>query len=125
MPGIGFGMGIGRLIEALKNSSGYFPESEVPLRYIAALADDKARETAVGLVRQLRDNNIYVETDNMERSLKSQMKYADKIEAEYVYIIGGNEVAERKAVLKNMRNSEQSECGFDELLEKLEGERMT
>jgi histidyl-tRNA synthetase len=123
MPGIGFGMGIGRLIEALKNSGGYFPESEVPLIYIAALADDKARETAIGLVRQLRDNNIYAETDNMERSLKSQMKYADKIGAEYVYIIGGSEVAERKAVLKNMRTSEQSECRFDELLERLEGER--
>ena len=119
LPGIGFGMGIGRIIMALEKSGGYFPGREKPLIYIAVLADDKAKETAVALVRKLRDNDIYAETDNMERSLKSQMKYADKTGAEFVYIIGDKEVAERKAVLKNMRTSEQSEVGFDELLERL------
>ena len=119
LPGLGFGMGLTRLIAAIENSGGKFPEREKPVIYIAALADDKAREAAFILVRKLRGNNIYAETDNMERSLKSQMKYADKIGAEYAYVIGGDEVAERRAVLKNMRTSEQSECGFDELLERL------
>jgi len=119
LPGIGFGMGLTRLIMEIENSGGYFPEREKPLIYIAALSDDKAKETAVALVRKLRDENIYAETDNMERSLKSQMKYADKKGAEFVCIIGGNEVAEKKAILKNMRTSEQSEVGFDELIEKI------
>ena len=119
LPGIGFGLGLTRLIMEIENGGGRFPEEEKPLIYIAALGDDKAREAAVGLVGKLRGSNIYAETDGMERSLKSQMKYADKIGAGYVYIIGGNEVAERRAVLKNMRTSEQSECGFDELLDRL------
>ena len=121
LPGIGFGMGLTRLIPAIENSGGIFPEREKPVIYIAALADDKARETAFALVRKLRDNNIYAETDNMGRSLKAQMKYADKTGAEFVYIIGDKEVAEKKAVLKNMRTSEQSEVGFEGLLERLKG----
>ena len=119
LPGIGFGMGMNRLIMELENIGAAFPEPEKPLIYIASLPDDKARETAAALVRNLRESGIYAETDNMERSLKSQMKYADKIGAEFVYVIGGNEVSERKAVLKNMRTSEQQECGFDGLIEKL------
>jgi len=119
LPGIGFGMGVNRLIMELETAGKVFPEREKPLIYIAALAGDKIRETAVALIRKLRDNNIYAETDNIGRSLKAQMKYADKIGAEFVYIIGDKEVAESKAVLKNMRTSEQSEVGFDELLERL------
>ena len=119
LPGIGFGMGLTRLIMEIENSGGNFPKRETPLIYIASLADDKAREAAVSLSRKLRDNDIYAETDNMERSLKSQMKYADKIGAEYVYIIGSDEVANGRAVLKNMRTSEQNECAFDELVERL------
>jgi len=121
LPGIGFGMGLTRLIMEIENSGGKFPESEKPLIYIASLADDKARLAAVNLSRQLRDSNIYAEMDSMERSLKSQMKYADKIGAEYVYIIGGDEVTKGSAMLKNMRTSEQSECEFGELVEKLKG----
>jgi len=119
LPGIGFGMGMGRLIMAAENSGGFFPEYKKPLIYIAVLPDDNAKQKAVELVRKMRDNDIYVETDNMERSLKSQMKYADKIGAEFVYVIGEKEIAEGKAILKNMRTSEQSEVGFDELVEKL------
>ena len=119
LPGIGFGMGLTRLIMAVENAGGYFPEREKPLIYIASLADDKdkAREEALSLAVKLRGDNIYAETDIMERSLKSQMKYADKIGAEYAYVIGGSEVEKRRAVLKNMRTSEQIECGFDELTE--------
>jgi len=119
LPGIGFGMGMNRLIMELEANGKDFPEPAKPLIYIAALPDDKARETAVELVRKLRDGDIYAETDNMERSLKSQMKYADKIGAEFVYVIGGSEVEGKKAVLKNMRTSEQSEVGFALLVEKI------
>ena len=117
LPGIGFGMGMGRLIMAAENGGKVFPERAKPEIYIASFAD--TREAAAALVRKLRDNNIYAETDNMERSLKAQMKYADKIGAEYVYVIGGNEVAERTAVLKNMRTAEREEVGFDGLAGKL------
>ena len=119
LPGIGFGLGMGRLIMAAENCGGFFPEEKKPLIYIAALPDNKVRETAVYLVRKLRENNIYAETDNMERSLKSQMKYADKIGSEFVYVLGDKEISEQKAILKNMRTSEQSEVGFDELADRL------
>ena len=119
LPGIGFGMGMNRLVMELEKTGYLFPEQKKPLIYIAALPDDKAKEKAVELIKKLRDNNIYAETDNMERSLKSQMKYADKTGAEFVYVIGGTEVAEGKAVLKNMCTSEQEEVRFDDLVGRL------
>ena len=119
LPGIGFGMGLNRLVMELENSGHKFPAQPKPAVYIAALPD--ARETSAALVKILREAGIYAETDNMERSLKAQMKYADKTGAEFVYVIGSDEVEKRSAVLKNMRTSEQLEAEFDKLIEILKG----
>ena len=117
--GIGFGIGMERLIMAAQADGAYFPEAVVPDIYIAPITDStdslKIKETAAGIVKALRDNGIIAETDVMDRSLKSQMKYADKIGARYTYVIGEREIAERKAVLKNMREKEQTECAFEDL----------
>jgi len=119
LPGIGFGMGMGRLMAAYENSGGEFPDRKKPMVYIAALPDEKAKRTAAQLTNRLRIDGIHAETDNMDRSLKSQMKYADKIGAQYVYVIGDREVAENKAILKNMRTSGQFEVGFEDLAQNL------
>ena len=119
LPGIGFGLGMGRLMAAFEGSGGQFPEKDKPKIFIASLPGDEARQTAATLVCSLREDGIYAETDNMDRSLKSQMKYADKIGAQYVYVIGEREIAEKKATLKNMRTSEQVDVGFGDLAQKL------
>ena len=117
--GIGFGIGMTRLIMAVQAEKAYLPEAVTPDIYIAPLTDGgdsfKIKETAAGMIKTLRDNGICAETDTMDRSLKSQMKYADKIGAKYTYIIGEREIAEGEAILKNMRVKEETECAFDDL----------
>ena len=64
---------------------------------------------------KLRDKGIYAECDICSRSLKAQMKYADKIGAEYTLIIGDSELESGKAQLKNMKKSEQREIEIDNI----------
>ena len=114
LPGIGFAAGMDRLVAALRFSGEDVPESDTPRVYIAPLGD-KAVAFAQKLVYGLRQKDIYAECDIVGRSLKSQMKYADKTGAEYTVIIGDNEIDTGHAILKNMKTSEQSEVDINKL----------
>ena len=114
LPGIGFAAGMDRLVAALRFSGEDVPESDTPRVYIAVLGD-KAVAFAQKLVYGLRQKDIYAECDIVGRSLKSQMKYADKTGAEYTVIIGDNEIDTGHAILKNMKTSEQSEVDINKL----------
>lgn len=107
--GIGFGMGLTRLILALKaleeKGSVTLPEPEKPKLYVAPMGD-KAAVYALKAVEQLRRAGIYAECDICSRSLKAQMKYADKIGAQYVLVVGDNELDSGVAQLKNMRDKD-------------------
>ena len=59
------------------------------------------------------------EKDLMNRSLKAQMKYADKIGATYTIVIGDNEIESNKTVLKNMKTGEQKDVSLDSILNRL------
>ena len=108
LSGIGFGMGLTRLILALKQH-GIDPVAPVkPRLYVASLGEAAATE-ALSIVERLRREGIYAECDLVGRSLKAQMKYADKIGAAYTLIIGDNEIETGKANLRNMATSEQTE----------------
>ena len=98
---VGFGMGITRLIAALENSGASVPGNALPDIYIAPLGDS-AKSKAFALTQQLRNLGAYAETDICGRSLKAQMKYADKIGAKHTLVIGDNELEIDKAPLKNM-----------------------
>ena len=108
LPGVGFAMGLSRLIIALQMSGKELPSKKKPVLYIASLGTN-AQIQALGIVNKLRDAGIYAECDLVGRSLKAQMKYADKIGAEFTAIIGDNELENGKAILKNMATSEQTE----------------
>lgn len=107
--GIGFGMGLTRLALALKTLAGEgkttLPVNASPALYIAPMGE-KAAVYALAAVEKLRAKGIYAECDIASRSLKAQMKYADKIGAEYVLVVGDNELESGKALLKNMRDKE-------------------
>ena len=107
--GIGFGMGLTRLALALKTLAGEgkttLPVNASPVLYIAPMGE-KAAVYALAVVEKLRAKGIYAECDIASRSLKAQMKYADKIGAEYVLVVGDNELESGKALLKNMRDKE-------------------
>ena len=67
--------------------------------------------------QQLRVSGYQVEYDVMQRGLKAQMKYANKIGAAFVMVLGENELQDKKAKLKNMETGEQIEIALDETFE--------
>ena len=108
LPGIGFGMGLTRVLLAMKEA-GVDPVSRaVPRLYVAALGAS-AQVKALGIVERLRREGVYAECDLVGRSLKAQMKYADKIGAEYTLLLGDTELAEGRAMLRCMADGTQRE----------------
>lgn len=114
MPGIGFAMGITRLILAMEAYGAVPANDHAPLLYIAPMGA-AAQCKAAGIVAKLRRQGVYAEYDLVARSLKAQMKYADKINAKYTLIIGDNEIENGKAILKNMQESSQVEVDFTDM----------
>ena len=115
-PGVGFGLGLERLIMILE-SQNLLPEnkSDVTL-YVANIGED-ADVFAQKLVNDLRVNGICAEKDLMSKSLKAQMKYADKIGAKYTAVIGDDEIKSGVVTVKNMANGEQREAKIENLKE--------
>ncbi|NLK38911.1 MAG: histidine--tRNA ligase [Clostridiales bacterium] len=120
LAGIGFAMGITRLILAIKQAGIKIPEEPKPLLYIASLGS-AATQRALSIVEGLRGRGIYAECDLVGRSLKAQMKYADKIGAAYTLILGDNEIESGKAQLRSMSSSTQEEIPIDEIEKHLLG----
>ena len=108
LSGIGFGMGITRLILAMKELGLADVAVPTPDLYIAALGD-RATVEALAITERLRSEGRYVECDIVGRSLKAQMKYANKIGAKYTLIIGDSEIDAGVAQLKNMTDGTQTE----------------
>ena len=108
LSGIGFGMGITRLILAMKELGVADVEIPTPDLYVAALGD-RATVEALAITERLRREGKYVECDIVGRSLKAQMKYANKIGAKYTLIIGDSEIDAGVAQLKNMTDGSQTE----------------
>ncbi|MGO5081443.1 histidine--tRNA ligase [Oscillospiraceae bacterium LCP25S3_E4] len=112
-PSLGFGLGMERLL-ALMAEQGI----EIPLPpscdiYIAGLGEE-AQKKAFTLVKEVRETSLIAECDIVGRSLRAQMKYADKIGAKFSMVIGENEINENKAILKNMETGEKTEVPLDE-----------
>ncbi len=114
LPGIGFGMGITRIILAMQESGSAETEEQRPVLYIAPMGT-QARAKAMSIVNDLRKDGYYAECDISARSLKAQMKYADKIGARYTLIIGDSELENGKAQLKEMATSTQEEIEIDSI----------
>lgn len=104
--GLGFAMGLERIIMVMEKQGLQFAPAKQCDIYIAGL-DDKATEYAATLVKQLRDYGFWAECDLVGRSLKAQMKYADKIGARFSMVVGDNEIESGQAQLKNMGTGEK------------------
>lgn len=112
-PGIGFGMGITRLLMAMEQCGAPMPDKRHPELYIASLGERASLE-ANRIATELRRCGITAECDVMGRSLKAQMKYADKLGAHFTLILGDTEIDTGRAVIKNMTDSSQSEIQLSE-----------
>ncbi len=108
LPGIGFAMGITRLLLAMQEEGIESEKSKAPLLYIAPMGEN-ASLRAAAIVKLLRDRGECAEFDIVGRSLKAQMKYADKIGAAYTLILGDSELESGHAKLKNMKDSSQAD----------------
>ncbi len=111
-PGIGYAMGVERLLMVLEAQGIEIPKPAPCDLYIASMGDD-ASVFAMKLAADLRSEGFSAESDLVGRSLKAQMKYADKIGAKYSMVIGGNELAEGKAKVKNMATGETAELDLN------------
>ena len=110
-PALGFAMGIERLIMTMESQGCDFIEPKKCALYIAAM-DDIAMEKAIVLTKMLRDDGIWAEYDLAGRGLKAQMKYANKLGADFSMVLGSNEIESGKANLKNMETGEQTEISL-------------
>ena len=118
VPGIGFAMGLERLIMCMEAEGVFMGAVSVPDIFVASLGENASRFVS-GYVKELRDSGIGAERDHMARSLKAQMKFANKIGAKFSIVIGDDEITQGKASLKNMETGESEELSFDEIINKL------
>jgi histidyl-tRNA synthetase len=116
IPAVGFGFGIERIINELAAEGVELaPEPMIDL-YVGILGQE-AKAAAYKLVQKLRNEGVIVETDYMDRSVKAQMKYANKIGAKSTVIIGADELANNKANVKDMVTGNQIEVSLDGIAE--------
>ncbi len=97
-PALGFGVGLNRLFLLLKDKEKIENYCDLYIGHIS----EKATFKAAKIAQNLREKNIKVITNLLERSVKAQMKYANKINAKYSIIIGDNEINSNEVELKNM-----------------------
>ena len=90
--------------------------SQYPHLFIAALGEEPYKE-AYRMINQLHLDGIRAELDYEGKSLKSQMRRADKLKARYVLILGEEELKRGKAALRNMETKSQEEISIDKLSE--------
>ncbi len=121
VPAVGFGGGIERLLMVMEAEGVNIPESKKPRIYVAGM-DENTRAFAYKCVNELRKNGISAECDLMERSLKAQFKYADKLGAEYVAVIGQTELETGQANLKKMSDGSQQSVKFEDIITYLKKE---
>ncbi len=114
IPSVGFGMGIERIIYFLDKEQVILPPEPAIELYVGILGRE-AKASAYKIVNRLRNAGIIVETDYMDRSVKAQMKYANKIGARNTVIIGADELAKNSVMIKNMENGEQTERTLDNI----------
>ena len=117
-PAVGFGLGIERLL-LLMEAEGIEIErpSECDL-FIAAMGQN-AKYKAFSIAKELRNQGFNVIIDLCERSLKAQLKYADRLGASYCAVIGDNELEKGIAQLRDMKNSYQEEVKLEDIIKYL------
>lgn len=118
VPGIGFAVGVERILMLLENTGVEIPNDNKVTYYVAPMGEAEA-EKAFELVHALRLNGISADFDHMGRGIKAQFKYADKIGAEKVIVIGSNELASGIVKVKNMADGTEEETDINAMIKDL------
>ncbi|MBQ9860137.1 MAG: histidine--tRNA ligase [Clostridia bacterium] len=113
-PGLGFGMGIERLLMVMEQTEAPFPPAPACDLYLVSMGQAAAQK-CFALATSLREGGTAVECDIVGRSLKAQMKYADKLGARFTIVVGDNELETGLAQLKDMTTGETEEVSLGDL----------
>jgi len=113
-PAFGFGFGIERLIILLDFMDYQYPQVSTVDAYVVTIGD-KVNKAATKLTQYLRQNQLSVEREFMDRKPAKQFKTADKWDAEYVFTMGEEELNQNKVTIKNLKNAQQTEADLNEL----------
>ncbi len=118
VPGIGFAVGIERLLMLLENTGVEIPDNNSVKLYIAPMGEKEAQK-AFEIASELRNKGVSCDVDHMNRGIKAQFKYADKIGAEYVAVIGSNELENNRVNLKNMKDGTEKQIALSDIVEQI------
>ncbi|MBU5225681.1 histidine--tRNA ligase [Clostridium senegalense] len=114
IPAVGFGMGMERLLLTLEEKGIEIPKPNYIDAYIVSMGESSKIE-AVKLVNSLRHVGIKADCDHVGRSVKAQMKFANKIGASFTAVLGEEEINNRKFKLKRMDDGNQFELSLDNI----------
>ena len=114
VPGIGFGLGLERLLLVLESQGAGIPQPGICDIFFTTIGED-ARIKAFELVTRMRQSGIASDMDHVGRSLKSQFKYANKLGARYVGTLGDEELKAKEVTLKNMETGTEEKVPFDRI----------
>ena len=114
IPGIGFAMGFERLVLLLKQQEDQSDSHQEIDLFIAGLGEEAA-DFSFKLMHELREKGLRVDMDLDTKSLKSQMKQADRAGARYALIVGSQELEDKQAPLRNMKTGEQTDLQLEEI----------
>jgi len=114
MPGIGFGLGMERLLMVMENEGVKIPEPRLFDIYFCTMGKT-AQKKAFALAADLREDGIRADTDHCDRSLKAQFKFADKCGAPFVAVIAEDEIKAGAAKVRDMRTGDEKIIPFSEL----------
>lgn len=120
-PGIGFAMGMERVLLALE-SQNLLPDVQEAMDVFAVCPNQEYFPTVFKTVSDLRRAGLKAEFDFQGRSMKAQMKQANRVNAKYVLIFGEDEFARGQVVLRNMSTSEQKEIAITDIITNLQTE---
>lgn len=120
-PAVGFAAGMERLLIACEELDIELAEPKSVDIYIVTIGDN-ARKWALKHLPKLRNAGISATMDYIGRSVKAQMKDADRENARYSIIVGDNELKQGKFTLRNMKESEEQALDFDSIIKKLSGQ---
>lgn len=114
IPAVGFALGIERIMLVLNQ-----PEEAEKVKVFIATVEEHLKDEAVKLLGKLRDEGISSDMDYMGKSLKGQLRYAQKVGIKFVVILGEDELKEGCAGLKNMETATQDKVRIEELRDKI------
>ena len=118
-PAVGFAMGYDRTLLAMQEKNVHIPIDDSIDLYLLSVSDTE-KDTAAYLAQELRLNGFVVETDLLNRSLKSQFKSVDRYKAKFLIVLNDDDLAKNEVVLKDNKTKEEERIKMNDLVDYLD-----